>query len=707
VPQPPRSSTVADAPTSELGALSRSIAISPGLFGGGGAVIEERERQRDLAWPRSVDTYAGMVNDAHVDGMVRAFTLAIRGYRYYLDPNGASEHALNRISAGYNLPVGVDGEINLRRAQRRFNFDEHLETALRAPFGPGHRFFEQVFDVRQDGPADRNGGWVAHLRKLADRPPKTISDIKPARDGGLDHIKVPALNPLPGPHGIPGDVKLPVDRLVAYVWDREGANWRGRSMLRSLYRPWKAKDRVIRVGAINIERAGGVPYIEAPEGATPQQMKELHALATMFRVGDDAGAALPHGAQLKFASAAGGAEAINFVRLQNEEMSRALLLMFMVLGQTSSGARSLGEVLVQIADQAQQAMAKWFCGVFSEHVIEDDVDLNEGPGEEFAPLLRFQPQGDPLAPLEEAIGEAEQEGALPEDSQVAATVRAARTGVSQGARGRSAHRPFRSTSVEAAAGDTPEDRRDPLEHEQFTDWEDIEDTWVGERTALVAAWLGVREAQIAELAALIEQAAGDLDELARVEASPVGDVLIANAIQRMARYGVTTAQGEAIAQGAELPDPDLEQLDEGLAERARAVSVLLARSISEAAGRRAVERTGGSLAPSEVASEVAEHLRGLSNAYLEAQLGGALTQGFGEGRLSAMGGAPDGTRWFASALLDRSVCTPCSHDDGEEFDSLVSLQRQFPLGQNKDCEGGVRCRCTGVAIYPESAPSVE
>jgi hypothetical protein len=251
-----------------------------------------------------------------------------------------------------------------------------------------------------------------------------MSDIRPPRTAAWRSSRSPpsSRNVTAGDGiGVLRDVELPVDRLVMYVWDKEGANWRGRSMMRSLYRPWKLKDRVMRVGAINIERAGGVPYIEAPEGATTKQMQELHQLASSFRVGESAGAALPHGAQLKFAQAAGGDAAINFVRLQNEEMAGAWLMMFKQVGQTSTGHGSTQqtETLIDYFGMAQHAIAGWIAGIFSRHVIDDDVELNEGPGEPYAPLLAFKAQGDPLDATRAAIDDAQAAGALPADSAAA------------------------------------------------------------------------------------------------------------------------------------------------------------------------------------------------------------------------------------------------------------------------------------------------
>jgi hypothetical protein len=531
------------APTAELGAPTRTASAPTPL--GRYAIYDDQERARDLRWPRNVkETYPTMLNDAQIDGMYRAMMWAVRAFDFWLDPNGAAQSAVDRISRNYNLPVGRGAVFNRRRGQRRFSFEAHLEDVLRAP-ALGHYAFEQVYDVVQDGPASLNGGWVAHLRKLAPRPPATITEIGTAPDGGLQYIKVPAQRPSQGGPGSGlwmRDVELPVDRLVFYSWEKEGANWRGRSMFRSLYRPWKLKDAVIRDGAINIRRAGGVPYANAPQDAQKPDRDAILEVLRDFRMSDDGAAVFPYGTELKFASAAGGGEAVNYVKLQNEEMARAWLLTFMQLGQTQSGSRALAEPLIDYVRLGQGVIAEWAVGIFNEHVLEDDVDLNEGPGEEYAPLVRCAPKGDPLEAMQAALEEAQSAGALPADSQVAATVRRARAGVG----GRS-HRPrFRDPvaaepALSAAAS--------------VVDWDRIDTETTTARSSLVDAWQAIRAEQIDALAGLIRAADGDLQVLAELQAPTLGSGLILQAMAGMADLGVETAADEARQSGVTLPDP--------------------------------------------------------------------------------------------------------------------------------------------------------
>ena len=127
----------------------------------------------------------------------------------------------------------------------------------------GHAYFEQVYRVDE-------GGDRAHLRKLAARPPRTIEEIKVADDGGLISIKQ---------YAAAGEASqrrpIPVDRLVAYVHDREGGNWLGTSLLRPAFKHWLIKDRLLRVQAQTIERNGmGIPLYTGPENPAANDLDE-------------------------------------------------------------------------------------------------------------------------------------------------------------------------------------------------------------------------------------------------------------------------------------------------------------------------------------------------------------------------------------------------------------------------------------------------
>jgi hypothetical protein len=371
----------------ERGTMGDALARESGLWGSpvtGWSYLarESLEHVPELRWKPGghgmVRIYHEMRTDAQVQGLYLATTLPIRRYTFSLNKNGAKATTLKRISKDYRIPVKGQEDKPLGRSRGRFKHSDHLRHSLLAILY-GHMYFNHVGEI---GPDLR---W--HLRKLSPRMPATIMDIITADDGGLKAIKQRARK-TSGSWIQSGTVTIPVQDLVAYIWEQEGGDWTGRSWLRGIYKNWLLKDRILRVGAINIQRAGGVPIIKAPKGANQTDMTKLSQMAQQFKVGEDAGGAIPHDAELLLAKAAGGDDAVSFIKLQNEEMGRGWLLMFMNLGQTESGSRALGGNFIDLAMSVQETIADWYCGVFNEYVIEDDVDWNEGESAD-APLLGY------------------------------------------------------------------------------------------------------------------------------------------------------------------------------------------------------------------------------------------------------------------------------------------------------------------------------
>lgn len=59
---------------------------------------------------------------------------------------------------------------------------------------------------------------------------------------------------------------------------------------------------------------------------------------------------------------------------------------------------------------------------------------------------------------------------------------------------------------------------------------------------------------------------------------------------------------------------------------------------------------------------------------------------------------------YASELLDRNTCGPCSLIDGTEYPSLSAARVDYPIGNYIRCEGGDRCRGTLVFVWATEAP---
>jgi len=339
-----------------------------------------------LMWPASVRTYSEMRNDTQIAALYKATTLGLRKFQWTIDPNGAEDEIVRKIARDYNLPI-IGDDVNNRkrgRMKRRFSFRDHMRKAFYAGIY-GHYYFEQV-GIIGDGRGGRPDDGLWHLRKLAERPPRTIQDFRIAEDGGLISV---VQNVSRGGLSWSNLPEIPIDNLVGYVWEQEGANWVGRSWFRECYKNWLIKDRLMRIDAVNHERAGGVPYIEAHPGATMDEIRTLNEMAQGFRIGDTAGGAVPAGAHFNIAKGT-NSSVVDSMRYHDEAMARLFMLMVMQLGQTKTGSRALGNTFVDFWGGGLEAIAWWFADTFNEHVIEDDVDWNWGENIEQVPLLAFE-----------------------------------------------------------------------------------------------------------------------------------------------------------------------------------------------------------------------------------------------------------------------------------------------------------------------------
>jgi hypothetical protein len=404
-----------DAEVVTLSAPTREIGYTNPNTGNWWSAPDE-ERTPELRWPQSVEVYDQMRSqDAQVGSVLEAITLPVRSVAWRLDPGRARDEVVEHIAADLGLPIlgEADPEPPLR-TRDRFSWDEHLYLALlMLPFG--HSFFEQRYRIDSSG--------RARLVRLSWRPPRTISRINVGVDGGLESIQQFA-GPWVG-HG-PGGVEtkpIPVNRLVAYVRNREGGNWLGRSVLRNAYKNWLIKDRLLRTQAQTIDRNGmGVPLYKGAENETT--LDNGAALAKAWRAGDDSGAAVPFGADLILRGVEGDLpDADPAIRYHDEQIARTVLAHFLNLG-TQTGSWALGTTFADFFILTLKATAKAVQNVANAHVVEDLVDVNWGEDEP-APRIVHDKIGSEQAATAQAIKMLSDAGVLLPDKPLEEAVRTA------------------------------------------------------------------------------------------------------------------------------------------------------------------------------------------------------------------------------------------------------------------------------------------
>lgn len=393
------------------------------LPGWGDLADEAHEMNPALVWPKSLDVFDRMRReDSQVGSVLRAVTFPIRRTTWMIDPAGARPTVTALVAESLGLQIkGKPAKAPLR-ARDRFDFDEHLRLAL-LELVFGHSVFEQVYRLDDAG--------MLRLRKLAWRPPRTISKWDVAEDGGLVAIEQYGTGLT-----VPGDRRIPVDRLVVYVNEREGANWLGTSLLRTAYKNWLLKDRMLRAQAVTVERNGmGLPVYEgAPppkdvsmspadaEAWVKTQKDDGLAIAKAARAGQDAGASIPNGAKFTLTGVTGQLpDADKPIRYHDEQIARAVLAHFLNLG-TETGSWALGSTFAEFFVGSLNAVALHIANTCQAHVVEDLVNANWGPNEP-APRLVPATIGEEQAATAEAIKALIDCGAIEPDDELEQYVR--------------------------------------------------------------------------------------------------------------------------------------------------------------------------------------------------------------------------------------------------------------------------------------------
>lgn len=357
----------------EIGYATESFDTSGGMF------WQTAEETPELIWPESARVYRRMERqDAQITSVMRAVRLPIRRTHWRIDPDGARPEVAEHIATDLGLPI-VGRPPVARRRRGRFSWGEHLASALLC-LRYGHQFFEPSWSVD-----DATG--LYHLRKLGQRLSETISGIEVAPDGGLVAIEQYGM----GAGGKP--VRIPVERLVAYVVDREGGDWTGQSLLRPAYKHWLIRDRLLRVQAQTIERNGmGVPVYEASPADDQKQLEAGKAIAQSYKAGSASGAATPYQAKLRLAGVEGNLpDAQPAIDYHDAQIGRSVLAHFLNLGN-QTGSWALGTTFADFFVMSLQTVAEMIRDTAQAHVIEDLVDANWGPDEP-APRLVFDEIG--------------------------------------------------------------------------------------------------------------------------------------------------------------------------------------------------------------------------------------------------------------------------------------------------------------------------
>jgi hypothetical protein len=328
------------------------------------AFADDLETVPALLWPQSIKTYGLMRFDPQLTAVLSAYTLPLRQSGLWaVDPAGCRDQVVETVADDLELPIiGTDPKPSTAR-RRGVRWADHLRLALLS-LTFGHMPFAQQYAIV-------NG--LARLVALYERMPSTITHINTDDRGILESITQ-----------FGADTEIPIGAMTWYVHEREGALWQGRSMLRPAYGAWLLKHETMRVHATSIRRFGmGVPGFEPKMGTnvTPAQLTAAQNLASSMRAGDQAGYAAPPGFEFVLKGLTGSVpDAVAFINLCNQEMSRMALAQVLDLGSTQTGSRALGLTFVDILQASVNAVGQALSSTTTDLAVQM-VNYNWGEDE--------------------------------------------------------------------------------------------------------------------------------------------------------------------------------------------------------------------------------------------------------------------------------------------------------------------------------------
>jgi hypothetical protein len=315
----------------------------------------------------AIRTYEKMRrSDAQVAATLLACELPIRAANWDVLP--ASSGAQDREIAQFvkdNLFGGLE-YVSPSGVKTTQCWDDVLRnTLLMLPFGAAAH--EEIYAV---------DGMRVRLARLAPRLPVTfyrwITDV--------DGETLLALNQYGYRNSNFETVEIPVDRLAVFTFNKEGANFFGRSMLRPAYMHWYIKHNLYRIDAIAGERNGlGIPIIEQGTNASKEDRQAAASWVTQLAAHEKTGIALPAGWKLSLQGVQGQVrDLFNSIEHHNIEISRTALAFFMNLGQSgrSSGNRALGQEMTDFFFLTVQATADQIARTITATSVKRLVDYN-------------------------------------------------------------------------------------------------------------------------------------------------------------------------------------------------------------------------------------------------------------------------------------------------------------------------------------------
>jgi hypothetical protein len=303
--------------------------------------------------------------DATVRGTLRLAKTPVLSARWFMEP--ASDSVIDQNKAKFAWCCLTD--------YMSITWPQVLTEAL-LMIDFGYYMFEKVWTTKII-----NGKEYVVWQKLAPRHPMDVIRWHYDDHGGPAGVEMVNPNPMQD------NIKIPIDKLLVFSFDKEAGNIEGLSILRSAYKHWYYKDKLYMIDAIQKERHGiGIPVIKLPMGFSNDDKREADQLGRNLRTNERAHVVLPPNWELIFAKLEGQpVDAMKSIDHHDKQIQKNILVAFM-----DGNAKEEDQTMFL---KATRFVADIAADTFNAYGIPQLIDYNFVRGDKY-PKLRARRIGE-------------------------------------------------------------------------------------------------------------------------------------------------------------------------------------------------------------------------------------------------------------------------------------------------------------------------
>lgn len=330
--------------------------------------------------------------DAQINAMLSVLKLPLRGATWTCVPPDNGDEVDQQIADFVNACIFEDDAME----QSWDSLLRHILLQLEYGFS----VFELVWKVDEGG--------TYRLKRLAPRLPKTIRRWHVDRNGKLLAVHQYAPVPVPSKRDVTQSamyrskvddsaaaryeynthtkfqwLTIPAEYAAVFTLNREGDNYEGIPVLRTIYRNWYYKDQAYNLEGTRLDRFGvGIPVakLDDTHTLTQEDISELENVLRSVRSNERAYLIAPPGVEYKLlpetGSKSAGTGATNWINHHDQQIARNVLAGFLTLGNDPHGTLGFGSRLTDMFISSLNGVAAGICSDLKQQVVKRLVDLN-------------------------------------------------------------------------------------------------------------------------------------------------------------------------------------------------------------------------------------------------------------------------------------------------------------------------------------------